>query len=80
MSDKPDLYGPNGSGDSTKIGISIAGQTFMGFIVAGGIFFGAWIFVVVLAWLGSFLPPESKEAVDPTPDSFVSRTVEEAIE
>ena len=45
----------------------------MGFIVAGGIFFGAWIFVVALAWLGSFLPPESKEAVDPTPDSFVSQ-------
>ena len=73
MSDKPDLYGPNGSGDGTKIGISISGQMFMGFIVAGGIFFGAWIFVVALAWLGSFLPPESKEAVDPTPDSFVSQ-------
>ena len=34
------------------------------------VFFGIWIGIVVLAWLGSFLPPESKEALDPSPWSF----------
>ena len=73
MSDKPDLYGQNGMGDSTKIGIAMTGQMFAGAVAAGAVFFGAWIFVAGLAFLGSFLPPESKEAVDPTPDSFVSQ-------
>ena len=72
-----DLYGSDGSVDKLKAGIDSTGQMIKGALMAGGIFFGAWIFVAVLAWLGTFLPPESKEAVDPTPDSFV---VPEAME
>ena len=29
------------------------------------------VFIVGLYFIGTLLPPESKEAVDPTPDSFL---------
>ncbi len=56
--------------------VSITGQMLTGAGIAGGIVFGSWAFIAGLAWLGTFLPPESKEAVDPTPDSFVNRVME----
>ena len=70
MSELTELFDENGKIDKKKVENAIWSQMTRGAFVAFGIFFGAWAFVAVLAWLGTFLPPESKEAVDPTPDSF----------
>ena len=46
-------------------------------------FFGPVIFIVALYYIGLLLPPESKEAADPTPDSFpivMEMEAEEAVE
>ncbi len=52
-----------------------------GLLIASAVFFGPVIFIVFLAWVGSFLPPESKEAADPSPDSFpIIMEMEEAAE
>ena len=63
----------------TKVGwdrqMSIAqifGQMFSGSLVGGALVGVPVVFIVVLMWLGEFLPAESKLADDPTPDSFVS--------
>ena len=63
----------------TKVGwdreMSIAqifGQMFSGSLVGGALVGVPVVFIVVLMWLGDFLPAESKLADDPTPDSFVS--------
>lgn len=50
--------------------IEAAGLTFKGMAVGGFVFFGPVLFVLAIHFVGQFLPPESKEAVDPTPDSF----------
>ena len=50
----------------------IFGQMFSGSLVAGALVGVPVVFIVVLMWLGEFLPAESKLADDPTPDSFVS--------
>ena len=47
-----------------------------GQMVAGSIFTAIAlgvpiVFIVGLYFIGTLLPPESKEAVDPTPDSFL---------
>jgi hypothetical protein len=36
----------------------------------GVVFFGPVIFIVALYYVGLLLPEQSKEADDPTPDSF----------
>ena len=63
----------------TKVGwdrqMSIAqifGQMFSGSLVGGALVGVPVVFIVVLMWLGEFLPAGSKLADDPTPDSFVS--------
>ena len=63
----------------TKVGwdrqMSIAqifGQMFSGSLVGGVLVGVPVVFIVVLMWLGEFLPAESKLADDPTPDSFAS--------
>ena len=56
----------------TYITFDIAGQMVRGAIIAGFVFFGPVVFVYALYLLGTWLPPESKEAQDPTHDSFVS--------
>ena len=50
----------------------IFGQMFSGSLVAGALVGVPVVFIVVLMWLGEFLPEESKLADDPTPDSFIS--------
>ena len=50
----------------------IFGQMFSGSLVGGALVGVPVVFIVVLMWLGDFLPAESKLADDPTPDSFVS--------
>ena len=50
----------------------IFGQMFSGSLVAGALVGIPVVFIVVLMWLGDFLPEDSKLADDPTPDSFVS--------
>jgi hypothetical protein len=41
-----------------------------GLLIASVVFFGPVLFIWVLSLIGDLLPPESKEAADPTPDSF----------
>lgn len=48
----------------------IGTQMVRGAFLAGVVFFGPIIFIVVLYYIGLLLPEESKEAADPTPDSF----------
>ncbi|MEL6467630.1 MAG: RC-LH1 core complex protein PufX [Pseudomonadota bacterium] len=50
----------------------IMGQMFRGMIAAGTVAFGPLVFIYAVYLLGTLLPPESKEAQDPTPDSFIS--------
>ncbi|MEM6589815.1 MAG: RC-LH1 core complex protein PufX [Pseudomonadota bacterium] len=49
---------------------SIMNQMAKGFMIAMVTFFGPVVFILVIYWIGLLLPPESKEADDPTPDSF----------
>ena len=65
--------------NDTKVGwdremsmAQIFGQMFSGSLVGGALVGVPVVFIVVLMWLGDFLPAESKLADDPTPDSFVS--------
>ena len=65
--------------NDTKVGwdremstAQIFGQMFSGSLVGGALVGVPVVFIVVLIWLGGFLPAESKLADDPTPDSFVS--------
>ena len=65
--------------NNTKVGwdremsmAQIFGQMFSGSLVGGALVGVPVVFIVVLMWLGDFLPAESKLADDPTPDSFVS--------
>jgi hypothetical protein len=46
------------------------GRMFVGAAIGGVVFFGPVIFIVLLYYFSLLLPPESKEAEDPTPDSF----------
>ncbi len=56
--------------DNSSAGVNLAGQMIKGSVLAGLVFFGPVVFILVLKFIGTFLPPESKEAVDPSPDSF----------
>ena len=65
--------------NDTKVGwdremstAQIFGQMFSGSLVGGALVGVPVVFIVVLMWLGEFLPAESKLADDPTPDSFAS--------
>ena len=65
--------------NDTKVGwdremsmAQIFGQMFSGSLVGGALVGVPVVFIVVLIWLGGFLPAESKLADDPTPDSFAS--------
>ena len=46
------------------------GNMFAGAIFGGAIVGFVVVFIFVLILISSWLPPESKEADDPTPDSF----------
>ncbi|MEO0774098.1 MAG: RC-LH1 core complex protein PufX [Pseudomonadota bacterium] len=60
---------------------SITNQMFKGFVIAMVTFFGPVLFILVIYWVGLLLPPESKEADDPTPDSFpIVMEAQEAVE
>ncbi|MEL6294757.1 MAG: RC-LH1 core complex protein PufX [Pseudomonadota bacterium] len=50
----------------------IAGQMARGVVVGGTVFFGPVLFIYAVYLLGTLLPEESKEAQDPTPDSFIA--------
>ena len=49
---------------------SIMTQMGKGFVLAMVTFLGPVLFIVAIYYVGLLLPPESKEAADPTPDSF----------
>ncbi|MEM6890099.1 MAG: RC-LH1 core complex protein PufX [Pseudomonadota bacterium] len=57
--------------DREMIRADITGQMLKGAVVGGVVFFGPIVFIVALYYLGLMLPAESKDAADPTPDSFV---------
>ena len=60
---------------------SIMNQMVKGFMIAMVTFFGPVVFILVIYWIGLLLPPESKEADDPTPDSFpIVMEAEEPVE
>ncbi|MEM8576621.1 MAG: RC-LH1 core complex protein PufX [Pseudomonadota bacterium] len=59
-----------------RIRANITMQMLKGFGIAGSVVFGPILFIYLLIGIGTLLPPESKEAVDPTPDSFVSNSPE----
>lgn len=46
------------------------GNMFAGALFGGALFGGVAVFMAILVVISSWLPPESKEADDPTPDSF----------
>ncbi|MEM9550578.1 MAG: RC-LH1 core complex protein PufX [Pseudomonadota bacterium] len=58
--------------------IEMFGYLMRGVIVAAGIVVVPVGFILGLYLLGTFLPPESREAQDPTPDSFASTADEGA--
>tara|TARA_B100000989_G_C19478396_1_gene444004 strand:- start:27 stop:269 length:243 start_codon:yes stop_codon:yes gene_type:complete len=69
---KMDSRNTKGSWDREMSIAQIFGQMFSGSLVAGALVGVPVVFIVVLMWLGEFLPEESKLADDPTPDSFIS--------
>ncbi|MEM6670174.1 MAG: RC-LH1 core complex protein PufX [Pseudomonadota bacterium] len=66
----------DGEFNRSNLFFDVFGQMLSGALVAGGVLVGAGVFIYAIYLLGTVLPPESKEAEDPTPDSFVSRQVE----
>ena len=66
---KSDLYEAT-TLNRTMIRLDITRQMLKGTVIAGAAVFGPILFVVALAYAGMLLPEESKEAADPTPDSF----------
>ncbi len=54
----------------TQIRRDITRQMLNGAFWGGVVFFGPVIFIVALYYVGLLLPEQSKEADDPTPDSF----------
>ena len=68
MSDK---Y-PMGLSSPEEIRSEIWKQMLKGGFAAAAVVIGPGVFIYVLYLIGTLLPPESKEAADPTPDSFSS--------
>jgi len=73
MKTKYDSPYDDGEFDNGNLFFDIFRQMLMGAGLAGGVIVGAGLFVYVLYLSGTLLPEESKLALDPTPDSFVSR-------
>jgi len=66
--DKYDL----GTSDYFKQQMEVAGLMLRGAAFGAALFFGIGIFFWVLWLIGSVLPPESKQAPDPTPWSYMA--------
>ncbi|MEM8801678.1 MAG: RC-LH1 core complex protein PufX [Pseudomonadota bacterium] len=62
------------SGNRSEIRKAVWYQLLRGAVVGGTVAFGPIIFIYVIYLVGLLLPPESKEADDPTPDSFVQQS------
>ncbi|NRB03077.1 MAG: RC-LH1 core complex protein PufX [Rhodobacteraceae bacterium] len=60
----------DGDFSKPRIMAEIFGQMFVGAGAAAFVIGGAGVFVYLLYLVSLFLPPESKEADDPTPNSF----------
>ena len=60
----------DGDFSKPRIMAEIFGQMIVGAGAAAFVVGGAGVFVYVLYLVGTLLPPESREADDPTPDSF----------
>ncbi len=65
---KKELF--DGDFSRPRIFAEIGGQMAVGAGVAGAVVIGTGVFIYVLYLIGTLLPPESKEAQDPTPGSF----------
>ena len=70
--------GPNGDGeiDRDNLFLDVTKQMLVGAGVAAAVVVIPGVFIFGLYLIGELLPPESKEAVDPTPDSFSSYQIE----
>ncbi len=68
MAEKYDL----GTSETFKRQMEVAGLMLRGAAFGAAIFVGIGAFIWVLALIGAILPPESKEAADPTPWSYVA--------
>lgn len=64
------------NGEREEVRREIGLQMLRGAVIAALVVFGPILFVYSIYLLGLLLPPESKEADDPTPDSFSWITVE----
>ena len=51
------------------------GNLFAGAMIGGGIAVGVGVFIYVLMLISYILPPQSKQAEDPTPGSFSAYVV-----
>ena len=62
----------DGEFNQSNLFYDVMKQVLVGAGIAGGVVIGAGVFIYVLYLIGTLLPPESKQAADPTPDSFYS--------
>ncbi|MBD0864182.1 MAG: RC-LH1 core complex protein PufX [Rhodobacteraceae bacterium] len=72
---KKELF--DGDMSRSRILAEISGQMAVGAGIAGMLVGGAGVFIYLLFLVGTLLPPESKEAQDPTPGSFSSYVIHE---
>ena len=68
MSSKRQIF--DGDFSPERIRAEGFGNMFAGALFGGAVVGGMGVFIYILIVISSFLPPESKEADDPTPDSF----------
>ena len=68
MSSKRQIF--DGDFSPERIRAEGFGNMFAGALFGGALVGGMGVFIYILIVISSFLPPESKEADDPTPDSF----------
>ncbi|MEM1387306.1 MAG: RC-LH1 core complex protein PufX [Pseudomonadota bacterium] len=61
-----------GEGSQSDLLKNVSKQMAVGALFASLVIVGPILFIYVTYLVGTLLPPESKEAADPTPDSFSS--------
>ncbi len=73
MKTKYDSPYDDGEFSNSNLFFDIFRQMLLGAGVAGGVIIGAGVFIYVVYLVGTLLPEDSKFALDPTPDSFISQ-------
>ncbi|MGD1881088.1 MAG: RC-LH1 core complex protein PufX [Paracoccaceae bacterium] len=78
MSEDKEVFG--GDFSRTNLRAQVRNQMLIGAGVAFGLVGGVVAFIYALIFIGTLLPPESKEAVDPTPDSFSAYEITQSVD